>query len=764
MKRKKKQPGNCSAMSHTRSTSWSAFLVMVMITVTLAGCHILGPMFVRTGMKPAPAGQSAVSRQTAGNLPNNQGLSVSGPTSGGNITGEAVPDLDPNRVPAPRLTGTTEQTSSVPIKLSGRLVPGMNANRTVQAVSADVIKDATVTLLGTGNQTIATGLTDAAGNFTLTLASFQPSDLGTYVLEVGKGLATGAPGTPVARFRTIVQWVNSEGGWRSLTNDQVGGAIVVNALTTAVAIEIALDGGVAATSAIGKVDASVTPAIIRAGSPPLTNHPDQEIRDLAADLTSYLTNDFDPVAAVNAIKPTLLIAEPAFGFPGALVKIRGNGFSPVTGGNIVRFGTTTAPVYVATPTFLIVGIPAGATTNDLTVTTTRGGTSNGLAFTVTNGLPVAIQTNGIDAPYYVAGAELTTQRGNRTVYLYPGTAQIVFSTGQSATFVLAQDGTVDASTANGVLGGGANLVSFYTVTLTIDPGSYAGNYIISGSFQPAYVIGGTTVKLLRGLAGYQLIAGSPHLFDVNSDGTVSPRGSWAQGGSQLTFSNLALTVQANSYTGSWSINNVTPASQTGTVAVALPKDSKGYVFNVMGTSFTFDMDNLGSVTTSGSPYATGGTQVITLQMITLSMESNGYLGQYSLVGLTGWVSGNQDIVLMKSFAYRVSFWPGNSYIAFKVGSDGSIALQNAGGQASTDALSVPGIGRLAFNTTQITVNSQQWAGNYGILYGQKAGSWTWAPSNSTKPNWVRGDDSFTLLLGMTNYYFLYFYPGDYRTL
>lgn len=254
------------------------------------------------------------------------------------------------------------------------------AGRTAQATPADVVNAATVSFIdASSNQTVVTTKTDAAGSFTLSLGSFTPVHNACYLLEAVKGLNNQAPGSDAARFRTILQWNGT--GWLSCTNASVPGSIVINALTTALAIETALDAvNVPITGTIGKVNISGSPATLNA-NPTYTNHSDSEIQQLATDLLSYLGSDTDPVASVPAIAPSIASFTPTTASPNSLVRILGSGFSPTVSGNTVSFNGANAQVLLATPTNLVVVVPNGASTGPLRVQTGRG-LATGSAFTV----------------------------------------------------------------------------------------------------------------------------------------------------------------------------------------------------------------------------------------------------------------------------------------------------------------------------------------------------------------------------------------------
>lgn len=255
------------------------------------------------------------------------------------------------------------------------------SERSAQALPGDVVNAATVSFIDTSsNATVATGKTDAAGAFTLGLGSYNPVTGGTYVLEAVKGLNNQAAGGSAVRFRTILQWNGT--AWLSCTNGAVGGTIVIDALTTALAIESSLDAAdVPPAQTIGKVDVATSPASLKATPGPYANHPDSEIDQLAADLLANLGANVDPVASVPAISPTISSFTPTSGPLGGLVAITGAGFSPVLAGNTVTLNGTSAQVLLATPTSLVVIVPSGATSGPIRVTTGRG-SATGASFTV----------------------------------------------------------------------------------------------------------------------------------------------------------------------------------------------------------------------------------------------------------------------------------------------------------------------------------------------------------------------------------------------
>ncbi len=279
------------------------------------------------------------------------------------------------------------QTASVAAPRWGAVIRGrvdMPGPRAVQATSGDLVTSATVSFLDASNTTVATGKTDSSGSFTLNTGSYPLTSGATYVLEAIKGLNGAAPGSNAARFRTILRWNGT--GFQSCTNLATDGSIVINALTTAVAIESALDpANVPPANTIGKVNVSSTPATLNLAPGPYANHPDTEIAQLAADLTANLGGNYDPVASIPAIAPAITSFAPVSGAVGALVQIVGTGFSPIPNANTVKIDGVPASVVLATPTTLIIAVGGSqATSGPVSVTTPRG-TATGGTFTVSSG-------------------------------------------------------------------------------------------------------------------------------------------------------------------------------------------------------------------------------------------------------------------------------------------------------------------------------------------------------------------------------------------
>lgn len=320
-----------------------------------------------------------------------------------------IPALTPDRAP------TASATQS-------RVIVGrvdFSSLRQTQATVGDVLDRATVSLIDalTG-ETRTTAISDASGNFSLSMPGFVPITDGTYVVEAVKGLGAQLPGRTAPRLRTVVQ--HTPAGWLSLTNAAAGGAIVINKHTTALAIVSALDPiGLPALQAMGKVRA--TPPSALNAAPTWPSHPDSELDNLAADVETTLGRDDDPIATVDTIKPSLQGITPTSGSANQVISLTGSGF---TGGTTtVKLGAMVVPssnIFAITKNRIIFTVPVGASSGNVVVSTSRGGDSNGQPFTVPNSAAVSVQAISPNparpaATVTITGTGFSTTLANNTI-------------------------------------------------------------------------------------------------------------------------------------------------------------------------------------------------------------------------------------------------------------------------------------------------------------------------------------------------------------
>jgi|GEM_PF-2373276 len=269
----------------------------------------------------------------------------------------------------------------------------------VQSNVSDITLLATVSVIDVNTgQTMTAGVTDTNGNFSLPFSTFVPADNSVYVLEAIRGVSGGAPGNDAPRFRTVIQY--SGGNWKSITNATVGGSIVINALTSAIALCAGLDTANPKTlpysGTIGMVNAAVSPPSL-SGSPALpATFPAAKVLQMQADLLAIVTANLDPVSETDALNPSVESYSPNVAPANSPVLITGQGF--VRGNTTVTIGGASAPILAWKRISsggigkwqIVVSVPSDAITGNLVVTTARGGSVTAGAFTIPDGSRVGI--------------------------------------------------------------------------------------------------------------------------------------------------------------------------------------------------------------------------------------------------------------------------------------------------------------------------------------------------------------------------------------
>lgn len=352
-------------------------------------------------------------------------------------------------------------------------------SRTVQATSTDVVSVATINMIDpSNNNTVGTATTNAAGAFTLIPnTGFNPVGGVYYILDAVKGLNTNQPGKPSVRLRTLITWDTTPnvGGWKSITNTVStiqGGQISVRTLTTALALINAFDGArVSGSALIGKVG-QVSGQWVLSSDALAPTWDDTSINALDGQINTYLTNDLDPIATINALKPTITSLDTPSVYEGQLFTITGTGFSPVPSQNTLVFNTSQAlagaqvmnPMH-ASATKLVFKLPTGfpiigagyaslimnnqqsgwaaLTTTNPPAGSGGGGSSSNPAAPKISAISVGSGIAG-DA-LTISGTNFTTAVANNLVY-FNGTA-VVPNTGSAASLTV----TVPAGAKSGQL-------------------------------------------------------------------------------------------------------------------------------------------------------------------------------------------------------------------------------------------------------------------------------------------------------------------------
>ncbi len=278
---------------------------------------------------------------------------------------------DPAKLPALAQQAAASRAGAAP-PIMGRVE--FPQTRGVQAAIGDVVNFATVTLYDPRQaRATAATVTNANGEFSLGLGAWVPDSDVPYIVEATKGLGNYRPGWTNPRFRTLVRFNSSSSKWESVSTPD----IMIGAQTTAVAIEVGLySNKVKPELVMGTVDTSVRPAaflpkpVFFPGSPPnasYSGHGVAELVKLSADISSFLQSDLDPIMSVQEVVPTVATITPNHGKATDIVKIAGQGFSPLAEGSKVTFNGVAASVLLAKADELVVVVPAGATTGPVVV-------------------------------------------------------------------------------------------------------------------------------------------------------------------------------------------------------------------------------------------------------------------------------------------------------------------------------------------------------------------------------------------------------------
>lgn len=174
---------------------------------------------------------------------------------------------------------------------------------TTQATLGEVGIKATVSLItspdaSNPNVTIATGLTDSSGAFTLNLDSyFTPVNNQVYILEAAK--RHGTAGNYLMSVRTYVKWNGSK--WVSITYSTVLGnedAIVISTKTTALTIMDSYESVLSPAQTIHSVDVTSGSSVPDAqiGGSAITG---QKVIDIASLVNNLLIQNIDPVKYIS---------------------------------------------------------------------------------------------------------------------------------------------------------------------------------------------------------------------------------------------------------------------------------------------------------------------------------------------------------------------------------------------------------------------------------------------------------------------------------
>jgi len=249
-------------------------------------------------------------------------------------------------------TGLQVQSPDRVSRIEGHVEPWVTPSRQTQATITEIASGATVSLIDatTGN-TVASTVTQASGNFTLSIPGFNPVTGQPYFLEAVKGLSAGGSqnrtGAAAARVRTLVL---RNGSWTSLS----GSFVNISRATTATSVLVAYRNLSVAqqTALMGKVSGQ---SLDVSGSALLA----EDFARVFDLVTEAIAADQDPVWAVTyasgagsatdrfarrtAVFSLLDTFSPAIAAPGGVVTFQGQGL-PAMASEDVRVTVSGTPV------------------------------------------------------------------------------------------------------------------------------------------------------------------------------------------------------------------------------------------------------------------------------------------------------------------------------------------------------------------------------------------------------------------------------------
>ena len=286
-----------------------------------------------------------------------------------------------------------------------------------------------------------------------------------------------------------------------------------------------------------------------------------------------------------------------------------------------------------------------------------------------------------------------------------------------------------------------------SVAVTIDPGQFAGSYIVRSASLGATLLTGVRVLTLAP-GSYDVDVGmsgscSRKTFVVNGDGTVgnSPvndsAGAFAFDGSTVRFKNATVQFDPGQFRGLIWVE----LSHTGAVGPFAPPGSlvvvPDTVYDIRLPAVVFSWVYF-QVTAEGAVAAPGplpagcvnSTSIVpTVDALSFSgttvhlkntivrLDPRQYQGYYAFWAAGGgWQRGPQDFVLIPGFDYGVNLTSLNyfGWISFKLGGDGSLAYYPTGKdstrQIEFDNVATPPT--VQFRNAMVTFDPGRYAGFY----------------------------------------------------
>lgn len=460
-----------------------------------------------------------------------------------------------------------------------------------QATMSDVADNATVTLLdqATG-RSIATTLTDANGNFSLSLPNFTPAT-NSYYLEAYKGLSNNAAASSSIRVRTLVQFVS--GGWASMTNAPGTSGISIDVGTTALSIITSLR------------QATTNPVNV-----------------------AYVNGVSDELATINASNPSVLV-NPGAATPTTTLNVSASEFSSVY--NLVdqAFAGNVDPV-----ADIVYNVSSGTYALNQSAT---------VPLPLVSSLSVTSGTVGTTVT--VSGQNFDTTAANDKVF-FPGAlgSQGAAKPPVQATVTSASATSLTFTVPSGAYSGPVSIQ--VDDIMTVAPSPFSVLPTISG-FSPTAAITGTSVTISG--SAFDANASNDEVFFTNQAGGLTATASITA----ASYNGLTVTVPSQAVSGAIEVVTLSGSVTSATSFAVVPQVSQfSAAAGSPGTSVTLTGTGFGATQGTSTVTFNGTAYTPTVwNDTTITVPTPTTLGSYPLEVTVGGNTSNTETYYVWNWSY-----------------------------------------------------------------------------------------------------------------